>query len=316
MRVAVFGDINLDLVVGIDSLPGPGEEVFATSTRVGLGGSAANTAVVLARLDVPTLIVAQVGDDAFGTMARSELESVGVDTSRVTTSRAAPTGLNLVTVAHDGERSMIGARGANAALVDSAEWVADCDWIHLSGYSFLTDPQATSARTVLAAAKAAGLPVSVDIPAGVGTSLGPKLIDDLAGCHLVASGLPGIEAIAGSPEGMVELGVTTVAVTAGAEACRLVDAGDTVKLTPPIVATVDTTGAGDSFIAGLVKAQLAGLEPGPALALASALGAAATTHRGAGLSLGDRDRVRRLLDEGTWPDAPPEWLAQAARVLG
>jgi sugar/nucleoside kinase (ribokinase family) len=88
-----------------------------------------------------------------------------------------------------------------------------------------------------------------------------------------------------------------------------------VAVTPPAVEPVDATGAGDSFVAGLVAARLAGLARGPSLVVATALGAAATTHRGAGTALGDTDRIRSILDGDMWVDAEPEWLEQATRFL-
>lgn len=318
MRVAVFGDINLDLAVVIDSLPAPGEEVFATTSRIGLGGSAVNTAVSLARLGVSTAILAQVGDDPFGEFTTRELARVRIDTSRVAVSPTEATGLNLVTVSGDGERGMIGVRGANVTYGGEPDWLGDTDWLHLSGYALLNDPQRRAARRALSAAKEEGIPISVDVPAGVGARIGPSLADDLAGCHLVSGGANALSPIAGPQdpvEALLSLGVERVAVTAGAAVCRLADRAGSVAVTPPVVEAIDATGAGDSFVAGLVAARLAGLAPGPSLVIAAALGAAATTHRGAGTALGDTDRIRAVLDRAIWVDAQPEWLEQATRFL-
>jgi ribokinase len=318
MRVAVFGDINLDLAVVIDTFPAPGEEVFATTSRIGLGGSAVNTAVSLARLGVSTTVVAQVGDDPFGKLTITELARVGIDTSRVAVSPTEATGLNLVTVSGDGERGMIGMRGANVTYGGEPDWLGDTDWLHLSGYALLAEPQRGAARRALTAAKEAGVPVSVDVPAGVGARIGPSLAAELAGCHLVSGGTTALIPIAGplDPiEALLALGVERVAVTAGAAICRLADGAGSVAVTPPAVEPVDATGAGDSFVAGLVAARMAGLALGPSLVVATALGAAATTHRGAGAALGDTDRIRSILDGNLWVDAEPEWLEQATRFL-
>ena len=318
MRVAVFGDINLDLAIVIDTFPDPGEEVFATTSRIGLGGSAVNTAVSLARLGVSTTIVAQVGDDPFGRFTITELARARIDTSRVAVSPTEATGLNLVTVSGDGERGMIGVRGANVTYRGEPDWLGDTDWLHLSGYALLTDPQRGAARRALSAAKEEGIPISVDVPAGVGARIGPSLADDLAGCHLVSGGPTALIPITGPQdpvEALLALGVERVAVTAGAAICRLADRAGSVAVTPPAVEPVDATGAGDSFVAGLVAARLAGLARGPSLVVATALGAAATTHRGAGTALGDTDRIRSILDGDMWVDAEPEWLEQATRFL-
>lgn len=316
--MAVFGDINLDLAVVIDTFPAPGEEVFATTSRIGLGGSAVNTAVSLARLGVSAAIVAQVGDDPFGRFTITELARVGIDTTRVVVSPTEATGLNLVTVSGDGERGMIGVRGANETYGGEPDWLGDTDWLHMSGYALLTDPQRRAARRALSAAKEEGIPISVDVPAGVGARIGPDLADDLAGCHLVSGGTAALAPMAGPGdpvEFLLTLGVERVAVTGGAAICRLTDRAGSVAVTPPPVEAVDATGAGDSFVAGLVAARLAGLALGPSLVVATALGAAATTHRGAGTALGDTDRIRAILDEDIWVDAEPRWLDEAALFL-
>ena len=107
-----------------------------------------------------------------------------------------------------------------------------------------------------------------------------------------------------------------VAVTAGGRPCRLVKDRAAVTLTAPAVRTVDTTGAGDAFVAGLVAAALSGLDLGSTAVVASTLGAAAITHGGAGLALGDDGAAHRILATGPWTDADASWLATAAEFLG
>ncbi|MGH8911921.1 MAG: carbohydrate kinase family protein [Acidimicrobiia bacterium] len=319
MRVAAFGDINIDVAVGIDSPPEPGGEAFASSSRVGLGGSAVNTAVSLVRLGLPTTVVGQVGADAFGDFAIAELAAAGVDATGVVVSPSETTGLNLVAVTPDGERTMIGARGANRAFAADPGWVAEIDWLHMSGYALLADPQRSAARRAMARAKQRSIPISIDVPSEVGSVLGETLIEDIAGVAVVSTGGSALQALAGidDPVGrLLTAEVGMVAVTAGGRPCRLVNDSDAVTLTPPVVTAVDTTGAGDAFVAGLVAAILSGLDLGPAAVVASTLGTAAITHRGAGLALGDRSVVDEILAAGPWTDADAAWLATAAGFLG
>lgn len=319
MRVAAFGDINIDVAAVVEAAPAPGEETFASRGRVGLGGSATNTAVVLAALGLEARIVGQVGADSFGGFALSELEAAGVDTGLVAVSPDATTGFILVTVT-GGERAMIGLRGANAAFASDPGWVDGLDWLHLSAYSLLTDPQRETARRALDEARRRRVPVSIDVPSGVGQRLGPDLLELVEGATVVAAGMPALEAMAagrGDPVRVLLGSVTTLAVTAGSGTTRLVRAAGEVSVTPPTVAATDSTGAGDSFVAGLVAASLSGLEPGATLTVATALGAAAVTTPGAGTSLGDLGAARTLVADGSaWPDAARGWLAEAGRLLG
>ena len=319
MRVAAFGDINIDVAVGIDSPPEPGGEAFASTSRVGLGGSAVNSAVSLVRLGLPTIVIGQVGADAFGDFAIAELATAGVDTAGVVVTPSETTGLNLVAVTPDGERTMIGARGANPAFAADPEWVEEIDWLHMSGYALLADPQRSAARRAMARAKQRSIPISIDVPSEVGKVLGEALIEDIAGVAIASTGDPALQAIAGTDDPVDRLlaaEVGMVAVTAGGRPCRLVNDRAAVTLTPPTVKTVDTTGAGDAFVAGLVAATLSGLGLGSTAVVASTLGAAAITHRGAGLALGDGGTALEILTTGPWTDADASWLATAAAFLG
>ena len=86
--------------------------------------------------------------------------------------------------------------------------------------------------------------------------------------------------------------VPTVAIKLGAEGAIAVSGGETVTARAPAVDVVDTTGAGDSFNAGLIAGRLAGRPPAAALALAVACGTLST--RAAGRHGGPaRDSPRR-----------------------
>jgi ribokinase len=74
-----------------------------------------------------------------------------------------------------------------------------------------------------------------------------------------------------------------------------------VELPVFTVRSIDTTGAGDSFCAGLIYGQLHGLDLAATGRLAAALGALATTVQGAGLALPGRDGVEALLGQPVGP---------------
>ena len=87
-----------------------------------------------------------------------------------------------------------------------------------------------------------------------------------------------------------------VAVTHGPAGATLMRGGEPIaRATPPTVAAIDTVGAGDAFVAGLVVGLLSGMAEGRALAWACAAGALATTRRGAQPSLGIRNSVDAVL---------------------
>ena len=84
---------------------------------------------------------------------------------------------------------------------------------------------------------------------------------------------------------------------------------------PPSVPVEDTTGAGDSFIAGLIAAHVHRLDTTTAAVLATALGAAAVQVRGAGRALETAPVAQVLAATERWPDAEPNWLDRARNYV-
>lgn len=313
-EILALGDINIDLTIPVSAPPAPGEEAYVDEAVTALGGSALNTSRVLARLGFEVGMLAAVGDDDWGRRARKNLVAAGVGTERVRVVDGA-TGLNLIMVSPGGERTMVAVRGANRNLQLPSGWSAGCHWLHVSAYALLQDPQRQSCLEALATCHQRGIPVSVDVPSGVAADLGPALIDDLGPVRCLSAGRSSIEILAGGagPERLLEAGIALVAVTAGADRVLALTFDDAVDLRPPRVEAVDTSGAGDWFVAGLVAARHRGLELGPSAVVATALGAAATLAPGTGTD-GIGARISRVLGM-EWDDVGAEWLEAARRVL-
>ncbi|HSJ34029.1 MAG TPA: PfkB family carbohydrate kinase, partial [Acidimicrobiia bacterium] len=210
---------------------------------------------------------------------------------------------------------MVAVRGANRTLQLPPEWSGGCRWLHVSAYALLQDPQREACLGALATAHRLGIPVSADIPSGVATDLGPELVDDLGPVRCLSAGRRSIEMVTGAagPESLLEGGIGLVAVTAGAGPVGLTRAGETVAVQPPRVEAVDTSGAGDWFVAGLIAATYRGLGLGPSAIVATALGTAATLAPGTGT---DRigSRVARVLEAG-WDGVEADWVEAARSVL-
>jgi ribokinase len=103
--VAVVGSADLDLVLGGERAPAPGETLLGSAYSETPGGKGLNQALAAARI-APTSFVGAVGTDAAGTELRDCLtrNSVGVDHLR---REEVPTGRAVVVVTADGENSII-----------------------------------------------------------------------------------------------------------------------------------------------------------------------------------------------------------------
>jgi hypothetical protein len=127
----------VDVIATLSAPLAPGSDTPAP-IELRPGGSAANTAAWAARAGAPAIFVGRVGDDDFGRRAVSTLQEAGVATY-VTVEPHWPTGLCLVLVGPDGERTMVPSTGANANLQpEDLPDVATGDLWHLSGYVLST----------------------------------------------------------------------------------------------------------------------------------------------------------------------------------
>ena len=163
--ILVLGDINVDVLMDVPAYPPPGGEAVTERLITRLGGSAANTAVVLSRLGLEARMLGRVGSDPWGQMALAALAEAGVGLELVQQDEAVATGLMFTAVTPDGERTMFGQRGANPLTDPSAispDILGGADLLYLSGYALLEAPQREAAARAVELARQRGLPIVLD----------------------------------------------------------------------------------------------------------------------------------------------------------
>jgi ribokinase len=295
--VVVVGSVNADVIARVAAHPAPGETVLGDSLVVLAGGKGANQAVAAALLGARVALVGAVGDDEFAGPATETLRSAGVDLTALDVV-AGPTGIALVTVAADGENSIVVVPGANGSVGRDA--VAEHG--HLVGAADVVVLQGEIPRDgIEAAARAARGRVVLNLAPVL--ALDPevlRLADPLvvneheargALAILCAGAGPGNDAdharVAGE---LVAAGVRSVVVTLGpAGALVAVPRHEVVAVPAPAVTVVDTTGAGDAFVGALAHRLAAGDGLVAAARLAARVGAYAVTGPGAQASYPSAD---------------------------
>jgi sugar/nucleoside kinase (ribokinase family) len=256
------------------------------------GGCALNTASALTRLGLSAAVCGKVGADPLGDFLVSLLDERGVDRRGVVRDPESATSATVVLVEEDGERTFLHLPGANGRL-RAKELDPDLLYagraLHLAGALVLDALDGEPAAAILAEAKARGLVTSLD-PVWDATGRWERLLPSLPQLDLLTASLAEAEAISGErgPEAAAEWlrsrGVSTVAVTLGADGCWVTGVG---RVPAPAVAAVDGTGAGDAFVAGFLYGMLEDRPPERCAALANRLGALATTAVGAYAGLPD-----------------------------
>jgi ribokinase len=288
--ILVAGSANLDFVVRAEHIPASGETVLGRDFQTFPGGKGANQAVACARAGgVATQMLLALGADANALPLQESLQDAGV---RLLTVRAAdqPTGTAFICISDSGENAITVAPGANACL--RAEHLPP-----LTGFTHLLLQLETPLDTVTAYAQAARQAgVTVVLNAAPARALPTELLG-LVDILVVNEGeLATVAQCAGSvADGLQRLNVPTVVVTLGPHGCCAKHRGALHLQASFAIATVDSTGAGDTFCGALCAALSQGLSMDEALRYASAAAALACTRLGAQSSIPDAAEVAALL---------------------
>ena len=248
-RVIVVGSVNIDLVVTIDRLPGPGETVIGGRFARHHGGKGGNQAVAAARLGARTWFVGAVGDDDFGRSARQALVDEGVDASELLTLDGTSTGVAFILVDAGGENSIAVASGANGALTADQVRSALARLRPVAGDVVLVGheiPTASAAAALAAARDGAATAILNPAPAS-GLDAPTVGLADL------------VTPNEGELTVLRDAGVDPewVLVSLGAAGARLTTPEGSTDIPAPRVEPVDTVGAGDT-LNGALAAALAG----------------------------------------------------------
>ena len=161
--LCVIGDFAWDVLIRTNNNLLKGGDSFG-EVMLTPGGSAANLAVWAQRSGLETHFIGKIGRDRFGQLAREDLESESVIHHLVET-EAHKTGSVAVFVDQSGERSMVSGHGADFYLIPSElpkQVILSANHLHLTAWSFFTDPPRSASRTAAQIAKQQGLTISFD----------------------------------------------------------------------------------------------------------------------------------------------------------
>ena len=281
-RALVIGDVMTDVIVRPEGLLARGSDRRASIT-LQPGGSGANQAVWLARYGAGVDFVARVGAADVETET-ARFRTIGV-TPHLVGDPNRETGRLIALIDPDGERSFLTDRGANEALeardIPDA-LIASASHISLSGYSFFAPSPRAAVLDVMR--RAGDKPISVD-PASAEFLREVGADNFLAWTRGAAILFPNEEeaaVLAGSadPDAQCERLAALyplVVIKRGAAGAEAAQGARRWRIKAAKTEPVDTTGAGDAFVAVFLAARLNGAEIQAALESAATAGAAAST---------------------------------------
>jgi sugar/nucleoside kinase (ribokinase family) len=277
-RIVVVGSVAQDDVVWLHQPLSDGQHLEAGPRRLRLGGGGANTAIPLCHAGHHVLLVAAVGADPVGDWLLGTLEEAGVDTGLVARVPGEST-RSLVLVDPNGERTVVNLHRCHAPRAAECLRATSADAVYVRSRDLdLTEALAERVNDSLIVAHLPPLGEG-SRPAGVlvgsASDLPPEFIADpwSAGRRVAGEAL------------------RSVVVTMGAQGALAVHGKHRLRVPAPEVEVVDTTGAGDVFVAGLVHGLVEGRAMAEALRTAVAWGVAAVRST----DLPEEDTIRSLV---------------------
>ncbi|OEC42769.1 MULTISPECIES: PfkB family carbohydrate kinase [Pseudomonas] len=291
-RLLHTGQVIVDLVMGLDTLPASGGDVLANSASFQVGGGF-NVMAAARRNGLPVVYLGRHGEGRFGELARAAMQGEGIEMA-LAASAGKDTGLCVSLTEASTERTFISHLGAEGEL--SADDLAQIvprvdDYVYVSGYSLLLEGKAQPLLDWLQA-----------LPREIVVVFDPGPLVKAPDSALMRALLPRIDIwTSNGPEALAFTGAADMSqalpmlnqhlqallvVRDGPKGCW-VGRGAQIEHVPGFkVQAVDSNGAGDAhagvFIAGLAN----GLKPVEAARRANAAAALAVTRWGPATSPG------------------------------
>ena len=260
--VVGFGALNLDKLFKVNMIAKEEEEGSVLDFKESGGGSAANTVVGLARLELKTGFVGKVAADREGKFLLDDFRKEKVDVKGVSVSERDRSGVVMGFIDQKGDRALYVDPGVNDQVEFKdikLDYVSGTEFLHLSSFvgekpfkaqkqlieqlssvKISFDPGAIYSRKGLVALKPIIKKSYVMFPNGIEVKL-----------------LTGQDYREGART-LTELGADLVAVKLGKRGCYVTDGKESHLIEPYKVEAVDTTGAGDAFCAGFIYGLIRG----------------------------------------------------------
>lgn len=288
----VFGGALVEQVVKIPRLPRPHQDNVPLSQMVSLpGGSGANVAVFLSRLGIATRLLDHWGNDPEGDLLEDCLQAEGVDTSCCKRYPDLLTSYMIILTLPDNDwtgitrilpAARIGARDFPDGFITSGKH------LHFDGFSLSTKHSQDGVGWALDLANRSGVQVSVDACTPVALEAPDTFRALLPFCRVFFANTVEAQALTGKTdvcEAAMELlsgGARAVVIKAADEGCYFIETDQEQLRHCPAITThvIDTIGAGDAVVAGVIAGLLKGLRMADAVRLGVA--AATLTCQGTG----------------------------------
>lgn len=314
-KVVVFGSAIVDMVVssssfkvirshqvegGVALCEVYGGKLEAESVDLLVGGGGTNVGMGLLRLGQVVRVVSAVGKDRLGRIIKEEMERYGLESKWVMESEK-KTGASVILVAGDGGRSIITHRGASKEIDSKGvdwEMVARADWIQASSLGGKMD--LLEDLVMFGSRKKIGIGLNPGKKELASKERMRKLLSKVS--FLSLNHMEAVEFWGGKygedkemAKKFIDAGVKIVAITDGKKGAGLGTKDRWIKADSFKTKSVDDTGAGDAFAAGVVTGILLKKKPEEILKMGLANGGSVVCFLGTKEGLLDKKSMKKWL---------------------
>lgn len=273
--------------------------------KMSSGGDAFNVSINLAKLGISSGIIGKIGNDGFGKFLMDTAVTNKVNTKGIAITEDYGTSTSIVMIHPDGERSFAYYGGATDQLAEE-----DIDFQILDSSKFLSVGSAfglpeldgASLAGVMKRARESGCKTVLDVAFCPDENslniLKPALeyTDIFIPSYSEAKGLTGKKSVGEIAGDLLAYGVQTVVIKMGKDGCYIQTQNEKFAVPAFSVDVVDTTGAGDSFVAGFLAAYTKGWQLHECGRFANAAGALSVQSVGATTGMKSFEEVQAFME--------------------
>jgi len=232
------------------------------------GGAPANVAVAIVRLGMSSGFIGKVGDDPFGAFLRRTLVAERVDTHGLLVDDEARTTAVFVAVRDDGRKDLCFYRNPGADMrirPDELpeELIRGCRCFHYGSIGFIDEPSGSAQRRAIDLARRSGAMITYD--PNYRPTLWPSeeraagvIRAGYESAHLVKISEEEWEVATGTDDfrdgarRVLDAGPELLVISRGANGAIATNGEFWIEVSAPVVHVVETTGAGDAFLAAMI----------------------------------------------------------------
>ncbi len=283
----------------------PGQNIaLIDEIRITAAGTAAGTAVDMAKLGCKVIAVGAAGDDEMGNVLLGIMNRYGIDTSYMKRKKGVQTSGTMLPIRPNGERPALHVMGTNATFCFEdvpQEVVRNADFVHIGGFYLMPKFDGEDTVKTLKLAREGKAITTMDILGIKQDNMAEKILPVMPYLDYFMPNLEEAQMITGLTDldelcdFFLNAGAKHVVLKMGARGSLIKDKkGVRLRIPAFKVEVVDTTGCGDAWTGGFIAGLSRGMTIEEAAQLASACGSLVATGLGSDAGIIDFDSTMKF----------------------